>query len=138
MKNRFRKTLTLFLSAAMIATAAPGAVILSPVTVLAEDTQTSIKNASITGDFNGLVYNGNAQEPDYSVTLNGKTLVKGTDYTEAWANTKDAGTATLTITGTGDYKDTATKTFTIAKATPVIKQVVGAVATDDTSRSNNK
>ena len=135
MKNRFRKTLTLFLSAAMIATAAPGAVILSPVTVLAEDTQTSIKNASITGDFNGLVYNGNAQEPDYSVTLNGKTLVKGTDYTEAWANTKDAGTATLTITGTGDYKDTATKTFTIAKATPVIKQVVGAVATDDTRKT---
>jgi hypothetical protein len=134
MKNQFTKALTLFLSAAMIAAAAPGVGVLSPITVMAEETKTSIKNASITGDFNGLVYNGNAQEPDYTVTLNGKTLVKGTDYTEAWANTTDAGTATLTITGTGDYKDTATKTFTIAKATPVVKQMVGSSATSDTTK----
>lgn len=134
MKNQFTKALTLFLSAAMIAAAAPGVGVLSPITVIAEETQTSIKNASITGDFNGLVYNRSAQIPDYTVTLNNKTLVKGTDYTEAWANTTDAGTATLTITGTGDYKDTATKTFTIAKATPVVKQMVGSSATSDTTK----
>ena len=64
MKNQFTKALTLFLSAAMIAAAAPGVGVLSPITVIAEETQTSIKNASITGDFNGLVYNRSAQIPN--------------------------------------------------------------------------
>lgn len=135
MKKRFKKTLTLFLSAAMIATAAPGVGVLSPITVMAEDNKTSIKNATITGDFNGLVYNGSAQTPIYTVTMGNTTLVKGTDYTEVWKDTTDAGTATLTINGTRNYKDTATKTFTIAKATPIVKQMVGAVATDDTRKT---
>lgn len=129
MKNHQKaKMLALLLSAAMLVSAAPGAGILSPVVVMAEDTQsdtqTSITNATINGAFSGLVYNGTAQRPAYTVTLSGNTLVKGTDYKEEWTNNTNAGTAALKITGRGSYKDSLTKNFTIAKQTPVVKQVV--------------
>lgn len=129
MKNhRKAKTLALLLSAAMLVSAAPGAGILSPVVVMAEDTQsdtkTSIKNATINGSFTGLIYNGNEQKPIYTVELNNKTLVKDTDYTEEWSNNINAGTATLTIKGMGSYKDSNKKTFTIAKQSPVVSQAV--------------
>lgn len=129
MKNhRKAKTLALLLSAAMLVSAAPGAGILSPVVVMAEDTQsdteTSITNATINGAFSGLVYNGTEQKPAYTVTLSGNTLVKDKDYAEEWTNNINAGTATLKITGIGSYKDSLTKTFPIAKQTPVVKQAV--------------
>ena len=41
------------------------------------------------------------------------TLKKGTDYTVKYTNNVEKGTATVTITGTGNYKGTLTKTFTI-------------------------
>ena len=61
-------------------------------------------------------YNGKAQQPAVSVVLNGKTLAQGTDYTLSYANNTNAGTASVTVKGTGDYKGTATGSFTIAKA----------------------
>lgn len=143
-KHLKAKTLALLLSAAMLATPVPGAGLLSPVPVMAagEDSQASIKSAVIQGDFTGLVYNGTAQTPAYTVTLNGKTLAKDTDYTESWTDNTDAGNAAkLTITGTGSYKDTLEKTFTIAKQTPVVKQavMVGGTKkeTDDTVKNTD-
>ena len=44
------------------------------------------------------------------------TLVEGTDYTKAYSNNTNAGTASVTVTGKGNYQGTVTKTFTIAKA----------------------
>ncbi len=44
------------------------------------------------------------------------TLVKTTDYTVAYSDNQNAGTATITITGNGNYKDSITKTFTIKKS----------------------
>nr|WP_288281667.1 MBG domain-containing protein [uncultured Prevotella sp.] len=63
-----------------------------------------------------LVYNGVAQEPAPVVTFNGMTLVKGTDYTVAYSNNTNAGTATVTCTGQGNYSGQAQKTFTINPA----------------------
>ena len=49
---------------------------------------------------------------------NGTTpLVKGTDYTVAYANNIEPGTATATVTGQGYYTGTVTKNFTIVKNT---------------------
>lgn len=43
-------------------------------------------------------------------------LTEGKDYTVKYANNKKAGTATLTITGKGNYAGSLTKTFDIARA----------------------
>lgn len=61
-------------------------------------------------------YTGAAIEPGASVTLDGKTLVAGSDYTVAYSNNVNAGTATATITGKGNYVGTLNSTFTINKA----------------------
>ena len=59
-------------------------------------------------------YTGNAITPEPSVSIGGKTLTKDVDYTIAYAGNVDAGTATITVTGTGNYTGTQTKSFTIA------------------------
>ncbi|OAV66051.1 hypothetical protein Barb4_03061 [Bacteroidales bacterium Barb4] len=69
----------------------------------------------------GIVYNGEQQKPDDSLTI--KTLVKKTDYTVTWGENIAVGvnTATVTITLSNNYtfasgvKDT-TLTFTIGSA----------------------
>lgn len=57
---------------------------------------------------------GYAVKPSVKVTLGGKTLTSGTDYTLAWTNNKKVGKkAKVTVKGTGAYKSSVTKTFTI-------------------------
>ena len=62
-----------------------------------------------------LVYTGVAQEPAPVVTFNSMTLAAGTDYTVAYSNNTNAGTATVTCTGQGNYSGQAQKTFSITK-----------------------
>ena len=54
--------------------------------------------------------------PDPVVTLDGKPLTKGTDYTVTYAGNDRVGTATLTISGIGLYEGTASTTFTVFAA----------------------
>lgn len=61
-------------------------------------------------------YNGNHKTPTPEITYNGMTLVQGTDYTMSYANNVNAGTATATITGIGNYQGTRTVNYTIKKA----------------------
>lgn len=61
------------------------------------------------------VYNATEQKPTVTVKHNNATLTIGTDYTVAYANNVDAGTATVTVTGTGGYTGTIQKEFTIAQ-----------------------
>ena len=67
-----------------------------------------------------LTYNGKEQKPGITVTLGDKTLTANTDYTVSYANnintTTDTSKATVTITGTGNYKGTASAEFAIKKA----------------------
>ncbi len=81
----------------------------------------SIGNVSIAGaevllSQSSFTYNGQPQIPTVIVTLNGKTLTEGTDYTVTNNTGKDAGTYTLTVRGIGNYTGTTSKTYTIAKA----------------------
>ena len=62
-------------------------------------------------------YSGSAKTPTPTVTLNGST-VPSTGYDVSYSDNTNAGTATITITGKGDYTGTASGTFTINKATP--------------------
>ncbi len=63
-----------------------------------------------------MAYTGTAQEPAVTVKRNAKVLTEGTDYTVAYTNNVNAGEATVTVKGIGNYKGTITRTFTI---TPV-------------------
>ena len=48
-------------------------------------------------------YTGKPIEPDAVVTLGGITLVKGIDYIIQYSNNTNAGNATASITGIGNY-----------------------------------
>lgn len=61
------------------------------------------------------LYAGKAITPSVTVILNGKKLKKGTDYTVSYANNTKAGsTASVIITGKGNYVGTAIQNFEIA------------------------
>ena len=66
-------------------------------------------------------YTGSAIKPAVTVKYDGKTLVANTDYTLSYSNNMNAGTATVVITGKGDYEGSKTVHFTIAKAATTIK-----------------
>lgn len=76
------------------------------------------KNVALDGS--SYPYTGAAIEPALAVTAGGKTLAKGTDYEVNFSNNTAVGTATVTVTGKGNYSGTVTKTFEITKVTPVL------------------
>ncbi|MCL2317034.1 MAG: DUF11 domain-containing protein, partial [Actinomycetia bacterium] len=59
------------------------------------------------------VYTGMPLTPPVTVTLGGVSLVEGTDFTVAFSNNTNAGTASVTVTGIGAYAGTASGSFTI-------------------------
>ena len=79
-----------------------------------------ITEASITDDMianiPSVTYNTRAHTPDVTVTFNGSTLEAGKDYDVAYTNNINAGTATVTVTGKGNFTGTASKDFAINKA----------------------
>ena len=76
--------------------------------------------ANMVGDIAAQDYSGSALEPSVIVTVNGAALVKGTDYTMAYTNNTNAGTAAMTITGIGNYQGKVSKNFTINKVAPTV------------------
>ncbi len=73
-----------------------------------------ISGATIS-DVTAVTYKGSAYTPEPTVTALGATLTKNTNFTYGYSNNINAGTATIIITGKGNYKGTKTKTFTINK-----------------------
>lgn len=73
-----------------------------------------ISGATVTLEENSYQYTGTAKEPGVTVELNGKAL-SVLDYTVAYSNNIEIGTATVTIEGTGKYTGTVTKSFEITK-----------------------
>ena len=79
-----------------------------------------ITNASITLSETSYTYDGTEKKPSVSsVKLSGAEL-NATYYTIDYSNNTNAGTATVTVTGSGIYKNAATATFTIEKAAATI------------------
>ena len=88
--------------------------------------QTSITGATVSG-IADMTYTGSVlTQSNLKVMVGGSVLVEGKDYTVTYTNNVNLGTATITITGIGNYKDTITKTFTIAKAAQTIKVKVAS------------
>jgi gliding motility-associated-like protein len=84
-------------------------------------TAKAISNEDITVEaIEDLVYNGQNQMPKPVVKDGTVTLLEGTDYELEYSENKDAGTATITITGIGNYSGSTTVTFKITKASLTI------------------
>ncbi len=64
-----------------------------------------------------ITYDGSAKTPAYTVKSGEKILTAGTDYELTYSNNTNAGTATVTAKGLGNYVGaTGSAEFTIAKA----------------------
>lgn len=71
-------------------------------------------------------YTGSALTPAVTVKVDGKELTTA-DYDVAYSNNTNVGTATVTITGKGNYAGTATAKFEIVKANIQNANVTGVV-----------
>ena len=61
-------------------------------------------------------YSGSVIKPEPVVTVGGNNLVKGKDYDVAWSNNTNVGaTATVTVTGKGNYSGEVNKNFNIVQ-----------------------
>ena len=81
-------------------------------TITAKDIADESVNVEPIGE---LVYTGAALEPPVTVKDGEKALAEGTDYAVTYANNTAAGTATVTITGKGNYAGERTINFTIVQ-----------------------
>ena len=76
----------------------------------------SISSAS-SSNISSQTYTGKAVKPSFTLQYNGKTLVEDTDYTVTYSNNVNVGTATITVTGKGNYTGIKTINFSIVKLT---------------------
>ncbi|MBR0412981.1 MAG: hypothetical protein IJI47_05385 [Eubacterium sp.] len=86
----------------------------------------SDKKCTVSGIVNK-VYTGKAITQSVTVKYDGKTLKNGTDYSVAYKNNVNAGTATVIITGKGLYSESKSVTFKIT-ALDISKCTVSGIA----------
>ena len=79
-----------------------------------QPTAVDLSGAKVSVPKASMFYTSKPITQDVTVVLDGKTLVEGTDFTVAWADNVDVGTATGTVTGKGAYKGTAAATVAFA------------------------
>ena len=90
----------------------------------------TIKKATLSNDtctistVSDQTFTENEIKPEPTLTIAGRTLVKGIDYTADYTDNINVGTATIRFTGTGNYTGNAVKTFNI-----VSKSIAGAKVT---------
>ena len=77
------------------------------------DPKTDIYEAQVSLEMDVYPYDGTAHEPAVTVTLGDDVLNPETDYTVVYTDNRDAGTATATVTGCGDYEGEAYASFAI-------------------------
>lgn len=86
--------------------------------------QTGSTRLTVEGDLKDAIVTVNGEyfytnspiTPEVSVTWNGTQLTKDADYRVNYTDNTNAGKATVTVTGTGNYIGTKTGNFTIAPA----------------------
>ncbi len=74
----------------------------------------SLEDATVTVE--DQLYTGKELTPEVSVVLDGTTLGAQTDYSVSYENNVKVGTATVVVTGKGDYIGATSATFQIAQA----------------------
>lgn len=77
----------------------------------------SSNNATLSLSYTSHPYTGSALKPSVTVKYGSTKLKSGTDYTISYSNNKEPGTATVKITGDGNYSGSLSKTFKITALT---------------------
>ena len=75
------------------------------------------------GNIPDVDYTGDRHMPSPSVTANGLELVPGTDYTLSWGENVNAGTATVSFEGKGNFTGNVEKTFRIRQVSMVYTEI---------------
>lgn len=114
--NKMKKMLAVVLTAALMVPSMGVAAATSP-----KKTDITNKAPSITKEYTGA-------NQTLVITIDGKQLVEGTDFTVVGTEPTAVGTHTIQIAGVGLYTGTATVTYTITKADkPVVTVSTKAV-----------
>jgi hypothetical protein len=83
----------------------------------------NIQSANVSVSTNSYVFDNTAKKPSVTVKIGGNALKNGSDYTVSYLNNTKVGTATVRITGKGDYTGTITRNFTINPAKQQIQKL---------------
>ena len=96
-----------------------------------------IDNDSVEFNLNSsLTYNGKVQEPDFTITVDGRELVKDKDYSISFSSEVfGAGEYTATITGKGNYSGFAEILVTVAKKQLKVSDIILSPKTYDGSKA---
>ena len=78
--------------------------------------QADLSQSSVSPSPTSYTYDGSAKTPTVTVKMGNKTLTAGTDYSIQYSDNTNVGTASVTLTGAGNYTGTKTASFTISKA----------------------
>lgn len=89
-------------------------------------------DTDVTFKTNRFVYNGTDQEPKVIVRSSDTVLKEGQDYELSYENNRNAGTATVTVTGTGCYLGSVSRTFEIHPAPVWIRAKDKSILIGDT------
>lgn len=76
-------------------------------------TAASVASAKVTPNTASCIYDGTKKKPSVTVKVGKNTLKSGTDYTLAYANNINVGTATVVVVGKGNYTGKVKGTFKI-------------------------
>ena len=75
--------------------------------------QTTIDESCIQIEYNSTTYNGKNKQPKINIIINNLLLSKDMDFKVEYKNNKNIGTASIILTGIGNYNGKITKTFKI-------------------------
>jgi endoglucanase len=76
----------------------------------------TISNCKITLSQRSYTYDGNEHKPSVTVTFDGKKLTEGKDYSLTYKGGRNVGDASVTVTGTGNFKGSATVKYSVDPA----------------------
>ena len=91
-------------------------------TINCKITPYNLSNATISS-VESQKYTGSAITPNVTVKALSKTLTKGTDYSIAYQDNTNAGQATITVTGKGNYTGTKSTSFEIVDSSNPISNL---------------
>lgn len=89
--------------------------VISDYALLAREARYSLSKGTLAVAAAG-AYTGDAKTPSVLVKFGGTTLVQGSDYEVSYRDNVNAGVATVTVSGVGDFRGSLSTRFTIARA----------------------
>ena len=114
-----------------------GKLVITPKSINPEDGKTGIQVTKP----DDTMYNGEEQKnkPTVEDTKTGATLVENVDYTLSYSeDVINAGTVTVTITGTGNYEGTVATSYEITPRKVIMTSADGSKVYDGSSLTKNK